>query len=146
MLATFHKLLALKPGVSGIHVPLKFVASLLWLRSTLCCRFAPVAPLSFLASPSIAQPTDNPVEKLCSALNFCWLQQKRPFSNGKNTLLVTASPGGSLPFCFSRPSPCRAETCLFASLCSLCHSFNPCQCRRLRFAGGPPSKLLPLKL
>ena len=121
---------------SGICAPLNFVASLLRLSSTLSlrsrgsaqlCRFAPVVPLSFLASRLIAQPTDNPIEKLCSPLDFCWLQ-KRPFSNGKTyTLLVTSSPGGSLSFYFSRSSPCRAETCFFTSPCSLCHSFNHLQ-------------------
>ena len=52
-------------------------------RSAQLCRFAPVAPHSFLASRSFAQPTDDPMEKLCSALNFCWLKKKKPFSNGK---------------------------------------------------------------
>ena len=42
-----------------------------------------VASLSFLAFRSITQPTDDPVEKLCSALNSCWtpvgLKQKGRF-------------------------------------------------------------------
>ena len=108
---------------SGTRAPLNFVASLLcmaplsFVASFLCsaqlCRFAPVAPLSFLASRVIPQPTENPIEKLCSALNFCWLG-KRSFSNDKAfTLLVTSSPGGSLP-CFSRSSPWHAQTCLFS--------------------------------
>ena len=48
----------------------------------------------------------------------------------RHTLLVTcsaSSPGGSLPFCFSRSFPYRAETCFFVSLCSPCLSFNPCR-------------------
>ena len=44
-------------------------------------RFAPVAPLSFLASRSIAQPTDSPIEKLCSTLNFCGLKKRPPCQN-----------------------------------------------------------------
>ena len=41
-----------------------------------------MAPHSFLASWSIAKPTDDPVEKLRSAVNFCWLK-KKPFSTSK---------------------------------------------------------------
>ena len=63
-----------------------------YLRSAQLCRFAPVAPHSFLASRSVAQPTDDPMEKLCSALNFCWLK-KGVFewwnSNGK----IHTAPG-----------------------------------------------------
>ena len=111
--------LAVQPGVARAFV----------LHSTLNCRFAPVAPHSVLASQSIAQPTDDPIEKLCSALNFCWLKKKKPFSNGKrHAFLATSSPGGSLPFSFSRTSsPCYAETRFVASPCSLCLSFNPCR-------------------
>ena len=52
-------------------LPLNFVASLMWLHS---CGCAPVATLSFLASWSIAQPTDSPIEKLsfvlCTSVGF----------------------------------------------------------------------------
>ena len=118
---------------SGIRAPLNFIASLLWLRSA-----------SSLPDRSL-NPQITPVEKLCSALNFCWFENKRPFSNGKTfTLLVTSCPGGSLPYCFSRSSHCRAETCFF-SVQSL-SLFQPLSVSdwRLHFAGGPPSKLLSL--
>ena len=100
---------------SGICAPLNFVALLLWLRSA----------SSFPDQSLKRLPIDYSIEKLCSALNFCFLQ-KRPFSNGKiHTLLVTSSPGGSLFFCFSRSSLCRAKTCFFTSPCSPCLSFQP---------------------
>ena len=56
--------------------------------------------------------------------------KKRLFSNGKShTLQDTSSPGGSLPFCFSR-SPhkdCGTETDFVTSPCSPCLSYNPCR-------------------
>ena len=97
------------PGVAPAFA-LRSTLSLRSSGSAQLCRFAPVhgsgqlcrfinsyaplnlvallldlALLSFLPSRSIAQPTDNPIdhEKLCSALNFCWLENKRPCSNGK---------------------------------------------------------------
>ena len=107
----------------GIRAPLNFVSSLLWL-----CSALPFPNRSLNA-------------QITSLRNFVllWtavgLKKKRPFSNGKtytSWLLLQASwllslLGARLPFCFSRSSPCRADTCFFVSPCSLCHSFNPCR-------------------
>ena len=45
----------------------------------------------------------------------------------RHTLLVTHSPGGSLPFWFLKPSPCHCKTCFFASACRPCLFFDPCR-------------------
>ena len=66
---------AVQPGVARA-VAVRSTWSLRSCGSTQLCRFAPVSPLSFLASRSITQSTDNPMEKLCSALNFSRLQKK----------------------------------------------------------------------
>ena len=85
--------------------PLNFVASLPWLRSCAqLCRFAVVHSAS---SPlrSLPQPTENPIEKPCSALNLCGLEKKGRFRmviDINAQLLVTSSPGGSLLFLRSR--------------------------------------------
>ena len=48
----------------GIRAPLNFVASLPWLHS---------------ASSLPDRNTDDPIEKFCSAVNFCWLQKEKVF-------------------------------------------------------------------
>ena len=96
------------PGCSGIRAPLNF-----------CC-FAPVAPLS----SSLPDRSLNPqITLFCFELQLA--SKKKPFSNGKAIAPGFSSLGGSLAVCFSKSSPCRAETGFFTSLCSLCHSFNP---------------------
>ena len=64
----------------GIRAPLNFVPSLeASCGSAQLCCFAPVARLNFLASESTAQPTDNPIEKLCSALASVGFKQRAVF-------------------------------------------------------------------
>ena len=88
-----------------------------------------MAPLSFLASRAIAHPTDNPIEKLCSALNFFWLERKKGrFRMVKRSwllpLLEAACPSVS-------PDLLLALRRRASSPCSRCHSFNIC-----RWPGG----------
>ena len=86
--------------------------------STLSLHSCSSAQLTHGTSRSVAQPTDNSIEKLCSALNFCWLQKKKkPFSNGK-----TYAPGYFLSWQPEAASPSvspdlllAAETYFFAS-------------------------------
>ena len=162
--------IAVQVGFAG--APLNFVATLLWLRS----------PPS-LPAQSIAKTTETSLKNfVCFEL---LLVKQSVFKMARH--MLSFSPGGSLPFSFSRYSPCHAETCFFASLCSQCHAetcffASPCsqchaetcffaslcsQCHaetcffaspcsqcpsfnalpvdlRVRFAGGPPSKLLQL--
>ena len=113
---------------SGIRAPLHFVASFLCsahaLPLSLCC-----GPLSFLASRSIAQPTENPIEKICSPLNFCWLEKKKAVFEwlGINAqlLLISSSPEGSLLFLrsISFSLPC-GDVLLLRAVCDT-QSFNP---------------------
>ena len=125
--------------------PLSFVAS--FLCSAQHCRFAPVsvAPPSFLASRVIAHPTGKPndiFEKLCSALNLCWLEKKktdrfRMISHKRSWLLRLI---GSLPLFLQIFSlPC-GDVLLLRAVCVTLST--PVSDRQLRFAGGPPSKLL----
>ena len=75
---------------------------------------------------------------------------KKAFSNGKrHMLLVTSSPGGSLPFCFSRSSSkvLAMRRRAFLRLRAVCVSLlTSCRWPQVRFAGGgcPPSKTSPM--
>ena len=82
--------------------PLNFVASLLWLRSA-----------SSLPDWSL-NPQITPLRNFSLLWTSAGLKQKGRFRMVIQALLVTSSPGGSLPFCISKSSPCRAETCFFS--------------------------------
>ena len=116
--------------LSGARMPEQRLALLGHSRSTQLFRFPPEAPLSVLASPAIAQPTINPIEKLCSALNFCWPQKKRrPFSNGKThtlqswlrRLLEAACPSVSPDVLLA------VQRHASSRLRAVCCFFNPCR-------------------
>ena len=114
--------------------PLNFVASLLWLcsflslcsctwlRSTLSLRSCGSYQLPYFPT-DLSNPQITPLRNFVLLCTSVGLKQKSPLLNGK-TYTYGGSPGDSLPFCFSRSSPCRAEARFFASPCGLCHSFN----------------------
>ena len=110
-----------------------------------------LAPLSSLASWSIAQPTDNPIEKLCSALIFCWLKKKGRFRMVRHTrswLLPHAEALWSVSRYLLLGLPCGDVLLrvLRVSVQSV-PLFPPfVNDQRVRVAGNRPSWLHPLKL
>ena len=80
-----------------------------------------------------------PIYKLFSFSSGCLLFCSLCGAAVCHTLLVTHSPGGSLPFWFLRPYPCHFKTCFFRVSVQTVPLFRP---QRVCFAGGgcPQSK------
>ena len=107
--------LAVQPGVN--------VARAFALRSTSSLHSSGCAPLP--PSP-IAQPTDDFIEKLCSALNFLWLQKKKAVLEWQETYAARHFISWrQLALLFLESFPLLVGD------------------RRVRLAGGPPKRAAP---
>ena len=72
---TSYKNCLYKTGIYITSCPARRCLGIRYSHSAQLCRFAPLTLPSFLVSRLNTQPTNDHIEKLCSALNFCWLKK-----------------------------------------------------------------------